>query len=282
MKKVVLNYLVIAALAISAAFTSCGGGSSRGSGGGKSSGKIKMTTETGGGFSFRLAGSGVATVDWGDGSEKVSLTLNEYGVEFSHTYPNASMRTITISGDNIMGLFCYQITSLDVSRCTELTMLSFSHTPLTKLDVSKNTALTKLYCSYNPLTSLDVSKNTALTELNCSDNQLTSLDVSKNTMLTLLICSSNQLTSLDVSKNTSLLALDCNFNNQLIATGLDALFATLHSNAIEGSGFIQGKTIYISGKIGINSGDGGWVSNDRRPFPTCDRSIAERKGWTVQ
>jgi len=102
-----------------------------------------MTTEESG-ISFILAGSGVATVDWGDGSEKISLTLNENGVYFRHTYPNASIRTIIINGDNIMGLHCDGITSLDVSRCTELKSLSISGSLITSLDVSKNTALTNL------------------------------------------------------------------------------------------------------------------------------------------
>ena len=77
-----LSFFVIAALTVSAAFTSCGGGS--GSSGGKNSGKIKMTTEESGRFDFSLGGSGVATVDWGDGSEKMSLTLYEGGVSFEH------------------------------------------------------------------------------------------------------------------------------------------------------------------------------------------------------
>ena len=158
MKKVVFNYLVIAALAVTAAFTSCGGGSGSSGSSSKSSGKIKMTTERGGECKFRLAGSGVATVDWGDGSEKTMLTLNESreGVEFNHTYPNASLRTITINGDNItmlsmpmvFGISFFDVTSLDVSRCTELTIL-VCNGKFTSLDVSKNTALIALGCSGN-------------------------------------------------------------------------------------------------------------------------------------
>ena len=162
MKKVVLNYLVI--IAILAAFTSCGGSSSSGGSGSKSSEKIKMTMEDEGKFGFGLVGSGVATVDWGDGSEKVSLTLHEVenieydGVLFEHTYPNASIRTITITGDNITGLICQRITSLDVSRCTELKQLVCNYTRLTSLvDVSKNTALTYLRCHDFNLTDADMN-----------------------------------------------------------------------------------------------------------------------------
>ena len=160
MKKAVSNYLVIAVLTISAAFTSC-------SGSGGSSGKIKMTTEETT-SQFVLGGSGVATVDWGDGSEKVMLTLNENGVPFEHTYPNASIRTITISGDNISA-FAYEhhhfLKSLDVRRCTELTFLQCKVLS-TSLDVSKNTALKALWC-FGEFTSFDVSKNTVLTYLFC-------------------------------------------------------------------------------------------------------------------
>ena len=145
MKKVVLNYLVIAAIVVAAAFTSCGGGSgSSGGSGGKSSGKIKMTTEEGGGFSLYLAGSGEATVDWGDDSEKVSLTIYDSPVSFSHNYPNRSRRSITINGENITQLHCQDITGLDVSRCTELLILAAGRVGFTSLDLSKNNSLTKL------------------------------------------------------------------------------------------------------------------------------------------
>ena len=111
------------------------------------------------------------------------------------------------------------LTSLDLSKNTELTELNCQDNQLTSLDLSKNTALTKLDCALNPLTSLDVSNNTALTYLNCNDNQLTSLDLSPNTALTKLGCHDNQLTSLDLSKNTALDTLDCSGNKRQITVG---------------------------------------------------------------
>ena len=218
---------VLACVLMVAILTACGGGSGSSIGG--KSAKIKMTTEAGGDFSFYLAGSDVATVDWGDGSEKVTLTLNENGVEFKHTYPSATIRTVTVNGDNITGLvnnsLYNKLTNLDVSRCTELIILICKDNPLTSLDVSKNTALTMLSCDNNRLTSLDVSKNTALTRLDCNNNQLTSLDVSKNTALTELYCGrGNKLTSLDVSKNTALTKLDCS-SNQLTSLNVNGATA---------------------------------------------------------
>ena len=286
MKRVVLNYLVIAALMVAAVCMSCGGSGSRsGSSGGKGSGKIKMTTELGGYFRFLLDGSGVATVDWGDGSEKASLTLPKY---FDHTYPNATIRTVTINGDNITKLNCQDITGLDVSRCTELTNLQCIGS-ITSLDVSKNTALTELDLRCWQLSSLDVSKNTALTQLFVSGG-LTSLDVRRNTALTALDVSYNKLTAtalntlfgtlhsntvppvqgfLNESKNQVLTALK-NTYKQLGTATLNAEFGSLHSNTAllaQSSGYDIAKII----KIGNNPGTA-----------DCDRTIAEKKGWTVR
>ena len=55
---------------------------------------------------------------------------------------------------------------------TALKELSCTFNKLTTLDVSKNTELARLDCSENQLTTLDVSKNTALTDLRCYQNQI--------------------------------------------------------------------------------------------------------------
>ena len=115
-------------------------------------------------------------------------------------------------------LYCEfnQLTSLDLSQNTALTELNCQYNQLTSLDLSQNTALTMLDCALNPLTSLDVSNNTALTYLNCNYNQLTSLNLSKNTALTKLGCAGNKLTGLDLSQNTALTILDCSGNERQI------------------------------------------------------------------
>jgi len=82
--------------------------------------------------------------------------------------------------------------------------LSCASNQLTNLDISNITSLTILFCYSNQLTSLDFSHNTALSELYCANNQLTSLNVSNNTALTVLHCFTNPLTSLDISNNVSL------------------------------------------------------------------------------
>ena len=203
---------------------------------------IQMTTIRNGEVEIWLNGIGNATVDWGDGSEKVSMDitrdLDSYRI-FRHQYSNTDERTITIYGDNIRQMrsnnngirsldisrnatlrtlecFSNALTILDVSNNTELTYMRVHFNQLTSLDVSNNIELSYLVCNNNQLTALDVSNNTTLTNLFCGENPLTSLDVSNNTALSSLCCHHNQLTSLDVSKNTALEALYCN-NNQLTA-----------------------------------------------------------------
>ncbi|MBV1911695.1 MAG: hypothetical protein KUG78_20555, partial [Kangiellaceae bacterium] len=115
--------------------------------------------------------------------------------------------TILSAGNN-------QLSSLDVSANTALIGLYAGNNQLSSLDVSANTALTSLYAVNNQLSSLDVSANTALTILYAGNNQLSSLDV--NTALTYLYAEQNQLSSLDVSANTALIDLYA-WNNQLIS-----------------------------------------------------------------
>ena len=168
----------------------------------------------------------------------------------------------------LTNLYCGDnyISSLDVSKCTALTELSCGSNNLTSLDITKNTALTELSCGGNNLTSLDVSKNTALTKLWCHHNNLTSLDVTNNIMLIDLSCGNNNLTSLDVSKNTALTYLHCE-NNNLSASALNKIFNDLPQGK-KWNEYGQKKQSTIS--IGNNPGTN-----------TCDKSIAENKGWIV-
>ena len=123
------------------------------------------------------------------------------------------------------------------------------------------------YKKYNNLTSLDVSKCPALTDLGCGGNKLTSLDISKNTALTRLYCNENNLTSLDVSKNIALTWLVCE-NNNLTSSALNQIFRDLPQGKTWTDGY--GRTEQSSIIIYRNPGS-----------ETCDKSIAENKGWNV-
>ncbi|MDR2423237.1 MAG: Ig-like domain-containing protein [Prevotellaceae bacterium] len=176
-----------------------------------------------------LVGSGMASIDWGDGSSQ-TYELSTYGT-VSHDYSTVGSRTITISRANITSFSC-------------------NHQDITSLDVSKNPALTHLSCFLNQLTSLDLSNNPALTYLDCGNNQLTSLDLSNNPALTEIQCSYNQLTALDLSNNTELLTIRC-AGNQLSAAALNLLFLSLHDTTIEG----EEKNIYVYSNPGRNDCD---------------------------
>ena len=139
MKRIVLNFLVIVSIAVSAAFTSC-------------TGKITMKAETDS-VGFLLKGEGNATVNWGNGKRE-TLSIDNDGARFDHDYSGKSLRTVTITGKNITVLECQgnELVSLNFSKNKTLKELNCNSCRLTSLDVSKNVALIRLYCMNNNLT----------------------------------------------------------------------------------------------------------------------------------
>lgn len=285
MKRQILNIIAVVIL-FSAVFTSCKKE--------KDEEEVKMmtlTTSAPGEVYISLAGTEMAAIDWGDGSEKETKTLTpseppigigSNNIIFRHDYYGTGICTIRIYGNNITGLYCSsnQISSLEVNNNTALKYLSCWGNQLTNLDVSNNVALSELECSYNQLTnlevgnnialkylgcdgnqlmSLDVSNNSALIILRCKGIQLTSLDVGNNTALKFLYCQDNQLKSLDVSNNTVLWRFNCS-NNLFDTAALNVLFSTLHGNTIDWA------TVYIGDNPGTDD---------------CNLSIATEKGWMI-
>lgn len=84
---------------------------------------------------------------------------------------------------------------------TALETLNCVQCELTELDVSENTNLTILRCESNHLAELDVSQNSKLERLYCRNNMLAVLDVSKNSKLARIDCGKNGLTSLNLDQN---------------------------------------------------------------------------------
>lgn len=189
-----------------------------------------MTTTISGNYVYLyLSGSGEATIDWGDGSEPLEVTLPEYGVaapqEFRKRFTGGDPHDIVIDGQ-VMSLACENayITTIDVSRNTVLRELNLNNNDLKTVDVSKNTALTKLSVAQNILSELELSGNTELKELYFYYNYLTDIDLSQNTALTHLNCDSNPLKTLDVSGNPALTVLSCGLTTTL--TSLDVTHNT--------------------------------------------------------
>ncbi|MCL2155485.1 MAG: InlB B-repeat-containing protein, partial [Leptospirales bacterium] len=185
---------------------------------------------------IHLLGIGSVTIDWGDGNtdtepfiNPIPANLTEIAVpgvplDFTHDYTGTGDKTITISGDNIVGLYIHgddpeiifphtmNFPTFDVSTLSDLRVLGLESIGLEELDVSNNTELEILSCAGNLLQSLDVSNNPALEQLYCQVNALTELDVSNNPALELLYCFYNQLAELDVSNNPALRSLECEYN----------------------------------------------------------------------
>lgn len=222
--------------------------------------QMTLTLQDAGAIWMSLSGSGLITVDFGDGTPASTYMLGSMSTEITYAYSNSVSRTITITGDNIVYLNCNSnnLTNLDVSENTSLTQLWCDKNKLTNLDISKNTLLTVLDCSSNRLTDLDVSKNAVLSEFYCQSNKLTSLNVRKNMMLARLYCYSNQLTDLDVSNNAVLSYLWCS-SNRFSANVLNDIFNALPTYP--------------------QANYAGLIINDNPGSETCNRDIALNKGW---
>ena len=83
------------------------------------------------------------------------------------------------------------MTSIDISKQTNLNVLEISSNKLTALDVAANKELLRvLTCSYNALKELDITLCTNLEALNCQGNQMTKLNALHNTKLETLGCDS--------------------------------------------------------------------------------------------
>ncbi len=154
--------------------------------------------------------------------------MNKYITDGSTmtVYGNVQKFSCGGNGKNITGLdvshnsqltilYCDKnsIISLNVSGNTELKNLDCKENAIASLDLSNCKQLKWVYCNKNALISLNVSECEQLELLKCYENKLTSLDVGNNAMLKMLYCEENALTSLDVSRNTELISLYCQQNS---------------------------------------------------------------------
>ena len=213
-----------------------------------------------------LAGTGSASIDWGDGSELQHVTLvaslEEWrDIVLTQAYSDGYSHTIKITGENITHFTCCmnELTDLDVTQNQKLIDLVCCNNFLTTLNLSNNPALHFINCSDNHLSSLNVSNNPALKCICAYTNYLTTLDVSKSKELEVLDCDFNDITKLDLTNNTNLKLLYLD-ENQLDTNALNCLLESLNDDATEG------KTINITDNPGT---------------PNCDRTIATQKGWLV-
>ena len=96
-----------------------------------------------------------------------------------------------------------QLTTLDFSPITTITLITVWGNNLTSINVSTNTALQVLYVNDNQLTTLDISNNLLIDELFCENNSITSLDLSSHSLLADLFIENNALTCLNVKNGNN-------------------------------------------------------------------------------
>ncbi len=161
--------------------------------------------------SLLLSNSNINT----NGDDEISIEeAQAFDGKIDVKYEDISDLTGIEAFTSITELYCgfNNLTSLDVTKNTELRILSFFFNDIGTIDLSKNIHLTAINCREANLTSIDLSKNLSLSEYYGEGNSLTSLDVSNNTELTILDCGKNQITSLDLSNNTNLIEVHCDDN----------------------------------------------------------------------
>jgi Leucine-rich repeat (LRR) protein len=194
-----------------------------------------------------------------------------------HINQLTSLNVTQNSALTVLHAYQNEISALDVSLNTNLTDLRCNNNLLTTLDVTQNTALVKLHNYSNQLTTINVTLNTALQQLYSNNNQLTSIDVSQNTTLTHFYSYNNPLGSLDVTQNTALAYLQCN-NNQL--TELDvsqntALFRLFcQDNLLTSLNIKNGNNINMAGQF---------YNSSNNPNLTCievDDATYSASNWT--
>ena len=116
---------------------------------------------------------------------------------------------------DISGLSFLDVTNKNINDLTgiqdfeNLGVLNFSNNQVTTVDVSKNTLLTLLRFNNNQIVTIDLSKNTLLTQLFCFDNELVSLDLSSNPNLRYVFSFGNNLESFNIKNGNNILIIRC-------------------------------------------------------------------------
>lgn len=167
---------------------------------------------------------------WCSDNQLTSLTLSPQTastldlLEFENNYVTGSLDLTGYTALDILKCTNNQLSGLLID-CPILSQLYCGQNNLTSLDVSACTELYNFYCPQNQLTSLTVGGSDFFATFDCSSNSLTTLDFSSCPNLSRLGCNFNQLTSLNISTCTQLTRLECAVN---YLTALDLTNIPLH------------------------------------------------------
>lgn len=107
------------------------------------------------------------------------------------------------------------LSSLDLSEAAStLTVLICENNNLTSLDLSACTELRRIVCGGNQLAALDISNSPELSTLHCVGGSLTEIDLSHNPRLTSLMLTDMPIKRVDISHNPEIMVFSC-FDTQL-------------------------------------------------------------------
>ncbi len=107
------------------------------------------------------------------------------------------------------------LTSINLSKNTKLTVITLANNNLTSLNLSNNVLLEQVYLDSNAnLGDVDISNLTSLTNLSLSNTGINSVDISMNPLLRQLILNDNNFTEFDISNYPNIIQLRI-ANNQL-------------------------------------------------------------------
>lgn len=124
-------------------------------------------------------------------NELTSLTVGTQAFHILVAGDNENLQSIegyeNILSVQTLGVGATGITSLDVSKFTNLQYLYCDRLGLDELNLSANTELLMLDCSVNNLEELVITGNTKLFHLYCEDNKFSSLNITNNPKLLIAV-----------------------------------------------------------------------------------------------
>lgn len=211
---------------------------------------ITFTAETGDyvralEFGNAVEGENVISIDWGDGNivEAVKIT----GIYDGWTTTKVEGKMLGAGEVKIYTTqpICYfdcvsnidgpGLTTLDVSKATELTKLYANGNKLKTIDLSTNTKLATIYLNNNAISDLVLPNSETVTYLQLSNNQLSSFDITKTPKIGTLYLSDNHIKSFDCSANTtlqSLYILNNNLETLIIGKKTAKMYVSANNNLL--------------------------------------------------
>ena len=152
----------------------------------------------------------------GEGKELTSLKGIEYLTELTGVFAMGNkLTTLDLSKNTkltVVNVACNELTSINVSGCSDIIGLCVTLNKLTSLDTTTLTNLKTMNCQTNQIKTLDLSKNTKLEEVDVSNNLLETVNVSNNPVLKKLYVYENNLRTLDLSSLKELTHIDATLN----------------------------------------------------------------------